>query len=93
MGLRFRRRISILPGLRLNVSKSGMSTSIGRRGLWVTYGRARTRTTVGLPGSGLSYTHFSKTPSASPARSGTAWWLWIALFVAIAVSAVWTMFH
>jgi hypothetical protein len=43
----------------LNFSRSGISTSFGRRGLWVTYGRRR-RLTVGLPGTGLSYTSVSK---------------------------------
>jgi hypothetical protein len=76
MGLRFRRRISILPGVRLNVSRSGVSTSIGRRGLWVTYGRGGRRTTVGLPGSGLSYTTETKTGSAVPTRSRAGWW-WV----------------
>jgi hypothetical protein len=62
MGLRFRRRISILPGVRLNVSRSGISTSIGTRGAWVTYGR-RARATIGVPGTGISYTTTSKAPT------------------------------
>lgn len=57
MGLRFRRTIRIAPGIRLNLSKSGVSTSIGRRGAHVTIGHGKVRETVGLPGSGLSYTH------------------------------------
>jgi hypothetical protein len=56
MGFRFRRSIRILPGIRLNIGKRGVSTSIGVRGAHVTFGRTGTRTTVGLPGSGLSYT-------------------------------------
>jgi Protein of unknown function (DUF4236) len=52
MGLRFRRRLSILPGLRLNLSRSGASVSVGHRGAWVTVGQRRV--TVGLPGTGLS---------------------------------------
>ena len=56
MGFRFRRRISIGPGLRLNVSKSGVSTSVGTRGAWFTIGHGKTRETVGLPGTGVSYT-------------------------------------
>jgi hypothetical protein len=38
MGLRFYRRISLLPGLRLNASRSGLSLSIGHRGAWYTVG-------------------------------------------------------
>jgi hypothetical protein len=56
MGFRFNRRIRILPGLRLNLSKGGVSTSIGGRGAWLTFGRGRRRATVGLPGRGLRYT-------------------------------------
>ena len=60
MPFRFQRRIRILPGLRINVSNSGVSESIGRRGAWFTLGPRGTRTTVGLPGTGLSYTEQSK---------------------------------
>jgi hypothetical protein len=56
MGLRFQRRIRLFPGVRLNLSKSGISTSIGARGAWFTFGPRGTRTTVGLPGTGVSYT-------------------------------------
>jgi len=56
MGFRFRRRISIGPGLRLTVSKSGISTSVGTRGAWFTIGHGKTGETVGIPGTGVSYT-------------------------------------
>lgn len=55
MGFRFFRRINIIPGITLNVSKSGVSTSAGVKGAHVTLGGTRgTRTTVGIPGTGLS---------------------------------------
>ena len=47
MGFRFRRSIKILPGVRLNFGKRGISTSIGIRGAHVTVGKTGTRTTVG----------------------------------------------
>jgi hypothetical protein len=47
--LRFRRTFKIVPGLHLNLSKSGVSTSVGRRGAWFTVGHRGTRSTVGLP--------------------------------------------
>lgn len=56
MPFRFRRSIRIAPGIRLNASKSGLSTSVGKRGAHVTLGHGRTRTTVGIPDSSLSYT-------------------------------------
>jgi hypothetical protein len=36
MPLRFTRRVRLLPGLRANLSKSGVSLSIGGRGAWYT---------------------------------------------------------
>ena len=54
---RFRRRIELLPGIHLNVGKTGVSVSGGIPGAHVTVGETGTRSTVGLPGTGLSYTH------------------------------------
>ena len=56
MGFRFRRRIKLLPGIRLNISKSGVSTSVGEPGATINLRGNNVRTTVGVPGSGLSYT-------------------------------------
>jgi hypothetical protein len=50
---RFHRRIRLLPGVQLNLNRSGVGASVGRRALWLTYGRRRVGATVGLPGSGL----------------------------------------
>lgn len=43
MGFRFSRRIRIVPGVRLNFSKRGLSASFGTRGLWYTVSRRRRR--------------------------------------------------
>jgi hypothetical protein len=102
MGFRFRRSIKILPGIRLNFGKRGVSTSIGVRGAHVTIGKTGTRTTVGLPGSGLSYTHLERPhrevstataaepPTNAEATQGSAWrgFLWIGLIVAGLVIAI-----
>ncbi|WP_265532439.1 DUF4236 domain-containing protein [Pseudomonas saponiphila] len=55
MGFRFSKRITIIPGVRLNISGKGVSTSIGPRGLSMTMGRNGTFLNAGLPGTGLSY--------------------------------------
>lgn len=55
MGLQYRKRIKIFPGVTLNVSNSGLSVTFGFRGFHFTVGRGRTRTTVSLPGTGISY--------------------------------------
>jgi uncharacterized protein YgiM (DUF1202 family) len=55
-GLRFQKRISILPGLlRLNLSKSGASASVGPRGADVNIGSHGVTTNAGIPGTGISY--------------------------------------
>jgi hypothetical protein len=66
MAFRFRRTIKIMPGLRLNVGKRGVSASVGVRGAHVTVGKTGTRSTVGLPGTGASWTDY-KPHTASPA--------------------------
>ena len=55
MGFRFRRSIRIGKGLRLNLSKSGVSLSAGGRGASFNIGPRGTSSTVGIPGTGLSY--------------------------------------
>ncbi len=58
MPIRFRRTFRILPGVRLNVSKHGISTSVGGRGAHLTFNRFGVRQSVGLPGTGLSETSY-----------------------------------
>lgn len=55
MAFRFQRRIKIAPGLRLNISKGGVSVSAGPRGASVTAGKRGLFANAGLPGTGLSY--------------------------------------
>jgi hypothetical protein len=61
MGFRFRRSVKIIPGVRINFSNSGVSTSVGVRGAHVTIGHGKVRETVGIPGTGLSYTEVQST--------------------------------
>ena len=55
MGFRFRKSIKLLPGIRLNLSKSGVSASIGRPGATINISERGNRGTVGIPGTGMSY--------------------------------------
>ena len=55
MGFRFRKSVKIAPGLKLNLSKSGGSLSIGGRGATVNLSNRGVRSTYGIPGTGLSY--------------------------------------
>jgi Protein of unknown function (DUF4236) len=72
MGFRFCRSVQILPGLRLNFGKRGVSTSIGGRGAHITIGHGQVRETVGLAGTGLSYTHVDGTHQAHGNALGAA---------------------
>lgn len=54
MPIRFRRTFRILPGVHINVSKHGVSTTVGPRGMHLTFNRYGVRQDLGLPGTGLS---------------------------------------
>ena len=53
MALRFRKSIKLAPGLRMNLSGSGVSWSLGPRGASVGIGRRGTYLNSGIPGTGL----------------------------------------
>src|SRR5690348_16974604 len=84
MGLRYRKRVTLFPGFGLNFGKSGLtSVSVGRRGVHTTFGRCGPRTTIGLPGTGLSYTvaphhHHQRRPAA---RHGSILGAIVGLFI------------
>jgi hypothetical protein len=101
MGFRFHRSIRLLPGVRLNLSKSGISTSIGTRGAWLTFGKRGTRATVGISGTGISYTqtlprhqqhteHQEGTQEpAPPQTSSVAGWFILLVLLAIVGGIGW----
>ena len=61
MGLRFRKSIKIAKGVRLNLGKKGVGLSIGGKGARYSINSSGRRTaTIGIPGTGLSYSHTSK---------------------------------
>ena len=53
MAWNYRKRIKIAPGVHLNLSKGGVSTSIGPKGAKVTFGKDGTYMNKGIPGTGL----------------------------------------
>ncbi len=65
MGFRFRKRVKIIPGLWFNLSKSGVSTSIGGKGLTVNIKDGHTKTTASIPGTGISYSETSTSHGAA----------------------------
>lgn len=65
MGFRFRRSLKIAPGVRLNLGLKSLGLSFGGKGFHIsTNSRRGTRATVGLPGTGLSYSQ--KLDGATP---------------------------
>lgn len=97
MAFRFRRSIRLLPGIRLNLGRRGVSVSAGVRGAHVTIGKDGTRTTVGIPGTGMSYTDYerhpqhvaSETPVTNEREASGVSWVWLFLLIAaIVVGAV-----
>ena len=72
MTYRYRKSIKLIPGVKLNLSKSGISTSIGKRGATVNIGHGRVKSTIGLPGSGISYSRSTSTKNAASVRQQTA---------------------
>lgn len=60
MGLRFRRSIKILPGVKLNLGKKSAGVSVGTTGArYSVNSSGRKTSTVGIPGTGLSYSKSS----------------------------------
>jgi hypothetical protein len=55
MGLRFRKSVRIIPGVRLNLGLRGASVSVGGHGVTYNIGAKGSRVTLGLPGTGVSY--------------------------------------
>ncbi len=65
MPFRFRKIFSLGKGMRLNLSKGGISSSIGKPGATLNIGKRGIRPTVGVPGSGVSYTPSTGAGAAS----------------------------
>jgi hypothetical protein len=86
MGFRYRSSIRILPGLRVNLSKSGASLSVGGRGATVNVGSRGTRATVGLPGTGLSWSERIRPGRGGRGAPIVGWLIAIVAVVAIVVA-------
>ena len=93
MGFRFRRSVRLLPGIRLNFSTRGVSTSVGGRGFTLNFGKRGIRSTVGIPGTGISYSEMltrngSSDNSPQPAATGSSFGCGTVVFVVLAVMVV-----
>ena len=96
MGFRFRRSLRLAPGLRINLSKSGGSVSVGRGGTTLNFSSRGTKATVALPGSGLGYSTMLKSgpgtalPSDEGRSGGVGGFIVVVIFVLLALFAVWS---
>lgn len=92
MGFRFRKSVKLFPGVKLNISKTGVSTTIGGPGASINVGKRGTTGTVGIPGTGISYSenlspsqsssHRSHSPKVTAANSGRGFvWIVIVIFI------------
>jgi hypothetical protein len=86
VGFRFQKRISILPGVRINLSKSGVSTSLGPRGADVNIGKDGVTANAGIPGTGLSYRQ--KLGGGAPGKAG-----WLGILAVIGGLGFWAFHH
>ena len=55
MGWRFRKRIKLAPGLHVNLGMKGLSFTVGGAPISMNFGKRGRRTTLSLPGTGLSF--------------------------------------
>ena len=58
MPIRFRKSFKIFPWFKINISKSGISQTIGSKGFHLTFSKRGVRQSIGIPGTGLSETSY-----------------------------------
>jgi len=93
--MRFQKRIKIIPGVTINLSRKGVSTSVGVTGARVTYGHGEKRTTIGLPGTGISHSQVERIAPAErkqPAQENDTGNLLIGIgFIAALMFGAWVI--
>ena len=85
MGFRFHKSIGVIPGLRINLSKTGISASVGGKGATVNVSPKGITGTAGLPGTGLSYRK-SLTPTGLELARRSRWSKWWLLLIVVAAA-------
>lgn len=71
MPFRFRKIFKIFPGIKINLSKSGLSTSIGKAGATVNFSKKGIRKTIGVSGTGMSWSQLSSSSKKAVDLSDT----------------------
>lgn len=83
MGFRFRKSLKIAPGVRMNFGKKSVGMSFGGKGFRKSFNsRGKSTTSVGIPGTGLSYVSTSSkksnkgsTKKMSSSEKKISWWI------------------
>jgi hypothetical protein len=92
---RIHESIRILPGVHLNIGKSGVSLSLGGRGATINLSRRGTRETIGLPGTGISYVENQPWSTQTGAGLGTPrrhrWLRWVLIVIALCAAVYWAL--
>lgn len=69
MGFRFRKSFKIAPGLRLNLSKSGLGVSAGVRGARIGVNSRGAFSSIGIPGTGIYAVSYAKNERSNQPRT------------------------
>ena len=100
MGWRFRKSVKILPGVRLNFGKGGLtSTTLGGRRFKTNVGGRGVKHTVSVPGTGVSYQtdagrggasnpNSRKRDPAAPSNSGSPLLILVAVLLVLVLLAI-----
>ncbi len=75
MPLRFRRTIKVAPGVKLNLSKGGVSTTVGTKNIKFNFGKSGVKRTIAIPGTGIQevdYIQKNETASEKEKKGRTA---------------------
>jgi hypothetical protein len=79
MYFRFRRSLSLFPGIKLNLNKSTPSLTVGERGAHLTLGKGGAAVGAGIPGTGMSLRQRLPLPLHDVATAKPKFWEFILL--------------
>jgi len=77
--------VKLFPGVWLNLGKTGISTSVGTKGVTLNVKGDAVRTTLSAPGTGISYSSTAKPTSGEPSAGRGAAYI---LLIVLAASAL-----
>lgn len=85
MGFNIRKSKNLGKGFRINMTQNGPGLSFGKKGARVTVNKDGVRGSVGIPGSGMSYSKQKSFPKNQTSRKLYKIMGWVFLVVAIVV--------